>query len=520
MSETDPPKCRQHDRETVNLTHTVSVYQLLSERLLGMKKTLGFTDNLASRVYTQFDTVQDDSCHPSLIHEEALGGVFNLEYSLNGRLLAAACEAKKILLFDAGTHRHIKTVENAHSKCVNCIKFLDGNTFASGSDDALIKLWDIRNLSSSKKTLHGHASWVKNIEWSEQEHVMVSSAFDGAIYAWNLNSPTENSVLYDRVFQMTGLVRMKLTPDGTKMLISTTSGFLIIIHNVNLMTLFSDFASFQPSLYRMVQESGQYFPSTNKYNYLFSPTRTRNRIEFIDDFPNDAEVISSLQIHPHGWSALSRNMSRDGNEEWTTVHDIQERCVKDYEEAFEFVPDGESTSAESVEEDVNLNQRITDIWTGSVPLIDYQPGSYFDWGPGQDEVTMTNSGVIRMSPPSQAYFNANPNEKNKLIKNLSRMTHYIQEENVGGGFIKVLSFSLDGRIIGSPFDRGIRLLGFSDNCQELSSCVPETPTQLKTIVQMKNCHKDVVLSCKFSPVHYQLATGCLGGQIKLYQPVF
>ena len=38
-------------------------------------------------------------------------------------------------------------------------------------------------------------------------------------------------------------------------------------------------------------------------------TATRNRIEFITDFPlgDKAEVISSLQVHPNGWSVLSRN---------------------------------------------------------------------------------------------------------------------------------------------------------------------------------------------------------------------
>lgn len=61
-----------------------------------------------------------------------------------------------------------------------------------------------------------------------------------------------------------------------------------------------------------MQTSDQNFPVGAIFNYLFNPSRKKNRIEFIEDFQNDAEVISSLQIHPHGWCALSRNL--DGTE--------------------------------------------------------------------------------------------------------------------------------------------------------------------------------------------------------------
>lgn len=86
---------------------------------------------------------------------------------------------------------------------------------------------------------------MKNIEWSEKDNVMVTSAFDGSIYAWNLKSPNESNMLYDKVFLMNGLMRMKLTNDGNKMVISTTNGYIIIIHDLNLMSLATDLRSFR-----------------------------------------------------------------------------------------------------------------------------------------------------------------------------------------------------------------------------------------------------------------------------------
>lgn len=81
---------------------------------------------------------------------------------------------------------------------------------------------------------------------------MVTSAFDGSIYAWDLKSPTENSMLYDKVFLMNGLMRTKLSPDGSKMVISTTSGYMIVVHDLNLATLANDFRSFKVGQVKLV----------------------------------------------------------------------------------------------------------------------------------------------------------------------------------------------------------------------------------------------------------------------------
>lgn len=77
---------------------------------------------------------------------------------------------------------------------------------------------------------------------------MLTSAFDGSIYSWNLKSNTENGLLYEKVFLMNGLMRTKLSPDGTKMVISTTNGYMIIVHDLNLETLATDLRSFRVSV--------------------------------------------------------------------------------------------------------------------------------------------------------------------------------------------------------------------------------------------------------------------------------
>lgn len=66
-----------------------------------------------------------------------------------------------------------------------------------------------------------------------------------------------------------------------------------------------------------MQLRGQYLPNAAKYDYVISNKQKVNRVELVSDFPrgNDAEVISSLHIHPQNWCALSRNRSYDESSE-------------------------------------------------------------------------------------------------------------------------------------------------------------------------------------------------------------
>lgn len=100
-----------------------------------------------------------------------------------------------------------------------------------------------------------------------------------------------------------------------------------------------------------------------------------------------------------------------------------------------------------------------------------------------------------------------------------RLTHYIEEANVGRGYIKELCFSPDGRLICSPYGYGVRLLAFDERCGELADCLPVQTSCLREIRSIYS-HSDVVLTTKFSPTHCQLASGCLSGRVALYQPKF
>ncbi|XP_017796654.1 PREDICTED: DDB1- and CUL4-associated factor 10 [Habropoda laboriosa] len=656
----------------------------LRQRELGIKFPLGHADRFHKTLYSSIQPVTSwDHALPAAAH----GGVFNLEYSPDGSLLLAACEKKSILMFDPLRRRLIHAIDNAHNDCVNCVRFLDQRMFATCSDDSTVALWDARNLKQRIRTLRGHSNWVKNIEYSSKDSLLLTSGFDGSIYTWDINSFTENSILYTRVFHTNGLMRTRLSPDASKMLISTTSGYLIIIHNLKLSTLTQDLAGFRPNMYRLMQSSQTTIPNVASFTHLFSPSRAHNRVEFLTDFPvgDDAEIISSLQVHPHGWCALSRNVSNGEKSEWTCVHDIQERDVsgtadqtKEGEEAapqfnevtvdeFEdfqqpqpsrsgitssFLIEspnnrvrvvhttsdtrsnsvGPSDNSQSVrssrinwqttsrrgsrsqsrnsrldrnatranfgaievsssssssdsrvsvdredrqedryiyaadihegmqeegsgdqdrdsEQDyrpprpnshlnyirsrnmtdnfstgnIELHVSTTDVWEAHVAIREARLRRERDWLSRSSNNTVVIIGdrirVQNRNRQGQQTMYAIP--RNRMIhQNTPRLTHYIEEPNVGSGYIKELCFSVDGRLICSPFGYGVRLLAFSSDCSELSNCVPPYNESVQLHELATNVsHSGIVVSTKFSPRHCLLVSGCLSGKIVWHQPV-
>ncbi|KYN23460.1 DDB1- and CUL4-associated factor 10 like protein [Trachymyrmex cornetzi] len=596
----------------------------LRQRELGVKFPLGHSDDFHKTLYSSIQPITSWD-HGDNLTAARHGGVFNLEYSPDGSLLLAACEKKSILMFDPLCRKLIHAIDNAHSDCVNCVRFLDQRMFATCSDDSTVALWDARNLKQRIRTLQGHSNWVKNIEYSPSDSLLLTSGFDGSIYTWDINSFTENSFVYNRVFHTNGLMRTRLTPDTSKMLICTTSGYLIIIHNLKLSTLSQDLAGFKPNMYRLMQLSQTTIPVAASYTHLFAHTRTHNRVEFLTDFPigDDAEVISSLQVHPQGWCALSRNVSSGEKSEWTCIHDIQEReassnmeQVNEGEEGrltslnveeFEDFPQSQSsrssmTSSFVIENgnrarivhdvsdvrsnsfdspvrvstdaapssirssrtswqlndlrrrnmidnftsgNVELHVSTTDVWEALVAIREARlrrerERQFYPGAERRDWLPRSNNGVSVNLPRSshtvviigdRTRVQNLQNRQNlqtmyaiprnhKIHQNTPRLTHYIEEPNVGSGYIKELCFSADGRLICSPFGYGVRLLAFSSDCTELSNCVPPAneSVQLHELATHIG-HSDIVVSTKFSPKHYLLVSGCLSGKIIWHQPV-
>ncbi|CAH0756527.1 unnamed protein product [Diatraea saccharalis] len=548
---------------------------------LGFGTPVGSGDALAKSLYCGMKPISSWDSEQS--NSLPTGGVYNLEFSPEGSLLVAACEKKCIQIFDPLTHQRVHSVHGAHSDCVNCVKFLDGRMFATCSDDTTVALWDVRNLKKKIRSLLGHSNWVKNIEFSFKDKLLVTSGLEGSIYTWDINSYTEYNLVYQRVFHASGLMRCKLSPDARQMVMCTTGGLLVIVHDLNLSTLAQHLHGFKPNLYRLMQMSQQLIPIAATYDHLFDSNRKENRIEFVSDFPegNDAKVVGSLQIHPQGWSALSRNISHDDRSEWSCIHDIQpyselegsDKSTRDgvgaraprrvlprrparrlrprlYRQLL-LQPSATATTPAQSQSPENQNEREddrdesepepgpsasrsedpaaaapdgsrlspglssiqNDVWEASITIKQHRTLQEMY---SRQQSSASSEPPSRERPPP----GDDPDTPHFIRQNRNRLLYYIEETNEGKGFIKELCYSADGRLVCSPFGRGMRLLALNEDCSELSQTARSlrAPRPLADVGQSLGVHQDLVVSSRFNPRYHMLVTGCLEGKIVWYEP--
>lgn len=523
----------------------------VDQQRLGLNSYIGANDRMFQKLYLALlPSEKPDFDHSS--H----GGIFNLSFAPEGSILVAATEGKSILIFDPLNHKLIREVGHAHSDCVNYARFLDSRTFATCSDDTTVALWDVRNLKRKIRSLVGHSNWVKNIEYASAEGLLVTSGFDGSIHTWDINKFSENGTEFQRIFYTNGLMRMRLTPDNKKMVICTTGGYLVVIHDLDLHTLAHDLRGFKlPKVYcwKASEKAAYHMGDCSGHHF----TSRHNRVELICDFPNDndAEIISSLQVHPHGWCVLSRNTSRNKNSEWTCVHDIQEPPTTEGNSSANHSAAGSSSCEEqdwpNTDSDLEDELLIGDlpVWGRQQPASASQWSWDRLWAPPvfihEEQTELSESRVFHVSlggphgpvvtegavedavglrPGEPPFVGLQPLGRPSTSKDVrckaaqSRLLHYTQEPNRGRGWIKELCFSTDGRLVCSPLERGVRLLAFDADFRELSDCVPTSPPQPLVPVLTNMSHSNHVVSTKFSPTHFLLASGCLNGQVCFHQP--
>ena len=320
MGESKPDTAESNKQSCKNGQTWSSLSYLKRRELFGIAER---SDIVSSKYYKHFALrkIWDPEDRPN---EDVHGAIFNVEFSPNGDLLVAACEKHSLLFFDPLSQRLVKTIRSAHGDCVNCVRFLDTRIFVTCSDDTTIALWDSRNLKSKVLSLEGHSNWVKSVEYHRPSGLLVTSAFDDTVRTWDINRYSSGDGVSNQnnkiVLQFSNLIRMKLCPDGSKMIISAIPGNLLVLHNLNLDNLQYDIEGEEYPFWS-ASESSLVSYASHRW-----PSKERNALEMVQDFPDECLpwCISSLEVHPHGWCTLARYTCKKSRNEWTVLHDIQD----------------------------------------------------------------------------------------------------------------------------------------------------------------------------------------------------
>ena len=121
----------------------------------------------------------------------------SVAFSPDGDTIASGSQDDTIILWNANTGEHIRTLQG-HTWNVNSVAFSpDGNTIASGSGDYTIRLWDT-NTGAHIRTLTGHTRGVLSVAFSPDGNTIASGSQDDTIKIWEVDtSPTSDGEVPD-----------------------------------------------------------------------------------------------------------------------------------------------------------------------------------------------------------------------------------------------------------------------------------------------------------------------------------
>ena len=128
-----------------------------------------------------------------------MGGANAIEYSPNGRILAAAHEDRTVYLWN--TFNGSTRAFPGHTGHIRAIAFSDDDSMvASGGTDNTIRIWDV-HANTLRAILPGYTSAVSSIAFSSDSSMLAGGSKDGTIRVWDTGTG-------DRIYQFNGHTKL------------------------------------------------------------------------------------------------------------------------------------------------------------------------------------------------------------------------------------------------------------------------------------------------------------------------
>lgn len=153
--------------------------------------------------------------------ETAYGGVWNANFSPDGKWLVTASEDNTARVWEVGSWRKLHDLIGHSGRVSRAVFSPDGKTILTASADLTARLWDAAS-GQSRHELQGHTAYVLDGAFSPDSKSVVTTSLDGVARLWDTDKGRELAVLrghtagvFSGVFDHSGRWVLTSSGDGT-----------------------------------------------------------------------------------------------------------------------------------------------------------------------------------------------------------------------------------------------------------------------------------------------------------------
>ena len=148
--------------------------------------------------------------------------VLSMSFSPDGTTFASGSSDGTIKLWDVVTKEDIFTFEDARS--IGSVVFSpDGTIFAAGTYRA-IKLWDV-STRANIAALEGHTDWVLSVSFSPDGTMLASGSWDRTVKLWDVSTRANIATFEGHTG---GVYSVSFSPDGTTLASGSADGTVLL----------------------------------------------------------------------------------------------------------------------------------------------------------------------------------------------------------------------------------------------------------------------------------------------------
>ncbi|XP_043924963.1 WD repeat-containing protein 55 [Protopterus annectens] len=149
-----------------------------------------------------------------------------VKFSHDGQRLFTVSKDKAVHILDVEKGMLLKRFSKAHSTSINCLLLIDENLFATGDDDGMLKVWDLRKEAAFME-LKEHDDYISGIVIDQNKKILLTSSGDGTMGVFNIKRRRLDLV---SEYQNGDLTSISLMKKCKKVVCGSSNGTLYIFN--------------------------------------------------------------------------------------------------------------------------------------------------------------------------------------------------------------------------------------------------------------------------------------------------